>query len=443
MTVPADRPTHPWTRRGLLKAAAATPFIAGLPMASGAGYWAAGSDRLRVGLVGCGGRGTGAALQALNADPGAVLVAVGDVFADRVKTGLDAITEELGDRAADKLDVPESRRFVGFDAYKHVLAQDIDVILLCGYPNSRPEQLRAAVDAGKHIFAEKPVAVDAAGIRSVIESSQLASSKGLSLLVGFCWRHCNGMRIAFDKILSGGVGKITAAYTNYLGGTLNKRPRKPEWSDLEFQMRNWWHFTWISGDHIVEQAVHSVDRLAWAMGDRPPLRATALGGRAARSGPEHGNVYDHFSVVYDYDHGVKGYHNCRQIDGTPADNSDYIHGTAGSAFVNGWQPAYRIQGHDGSLTWEHKADKSEIAGMYQNEHDLLFKAIRDGKPYNDGVRSAQSCLMAIMGRMAAYTGQTVTWDQALNSKEDLQPKRVEWGPFPTPEIAVPGKTPLI
>ncbi|MBL8762023.1 MAG: Gfo/Idh/MocA family oxidoreductase, partial [Phycisphaerae bacterium] len=237
---------------------------------------AAGSDTMKIGLIGCGGRGTGAATQALAADKGLVLWSMGDVFKDRLDSAHKNITDWIGDAeqhpkgrtiTKEQLNVGDDRRFTGFDSYQRVIDSGIDAVLLTSYPCFRPAHLHAAIKAGKHVFAEKPIAVDAPGYRAFCAAGEEAKSKNLGVLIGFCWRHHPGMKEAFDKILSGSIGDVNSAYTTYLTGTLGKRPRQPEWSDVEFQMRNWWHFTWISGDHIVEQAVHSIDRLAWAMGD--------------------------------------------------------------------------------------------------------------------------------------------------------------------------------
>ncbi len=426
------------TRRAFVKTAAAAS-AAGLvvPSALAARAYAGGSDRLRIGVIGCGGRGTGAAVQALHADPGCVLVSMGDVFADRLTASIAGITEEMGDAASKQIDVPGSRRFLGFDCHQRVIDSGVDVVLLTSYPQFRPGHLKAAVEAKKHVFAEKPLGVDGPGVRSVLASAAIAKANNTALLVGFCWRYNQGMRATFDKINGGGIGRVITAHTTYHTSTLTKRPRQPEWSDMEFQLRNWWHFTWVSGDHIVEQAVHSIDRLAWAMNDRTPTKCICLGGRAARTGPESGNVYDHFAAVYEYADGSRAFHTTRQIDGTPSDNSDYVYGSDGAATINGWVPTYQLRDPDGKEKWKFDG---EVTDMYQNEHDELFKSIRAGAPINDAQRGANSSLMAIMARMAAYTGQTVTWEQALNSQEDLSPPSYAFGPLPTPEIAVPGKT---
>lgn len=419
------------------------------PASSTAGSGKPNSSHLRIGIIGIGGRGTGAALQAIRADKNCTLVAVGDVFQDRVDSGLANVINELGedpaygpDEAKKRIQVPRERQFTGFDCHHKVIESGVDVVLLTSYPSFRPAHLKAAIDAGKHVFAEKPLAVDGPGMRTVYECGEKARRENLALLVGFCWRFNHGMREAFDRVHAGEIGGVVTVHTNYHTGTLSKRPRKPEWSDFEFQMRNWWHFTWLSGDHIVEQAIHSVDRMAWALNDRKPTKVTCLGGRAARSGPEHGNVYDHFSAIYEYDDGSRAFHTCRQIDGCPSDNSDYIYGEKGSMTVNGWAPSYVQRDRAGKEVWK-GSRQSETGKMYQTEHDDLFASIRAGTPINDCERGANSTLMAIMARMAAYTGQTVTWDQALNSKEDLSPPKFEFGPLPMPEVAVPGKSKLV
>ncbi|MGD9690933.1 MAG: Gfo/Idh/MocA family protein [Phycisphaerales bacterium] len=448
MNAPTTRHDSALSRRAVLKTSAAM-----LAAPAFAGAAARPAPVLRIGLVGCGGRGTGAAVQALRADPHTRLVAMGDVFGDRLEQSLSAIKGEFESDAAARIDVPAERRFLGFDAYERVIDAGVDVVLLTSYPCFRPEHLHAAVRAGKHVFAEKPVAVDATGIRSCLESAAIAERNNTALLVGFCWRFHPGMREAFAKLHAGTIGDVVSAYTNYHAGTLAKHPRKPDWSDLEFQMRNWWHFTWISGDHIVEQSVHSVDRLAWAMRDVMPARVTCLGGRAARSGPEHGNVFDHFSAVYEYADGRRAFHSAAQIDGIPGDNKDYLFCSRGLGTIDSWGARFPFTalpaaGEKPAMIWDGKGDAADSAQMYQVEHNELFASIRaaetGGKAFNNGVAAAHSCLMAIMARMAAYTGKSVSWDQALNSPENLVPpsNALKFGPMPAPEVAVPGRTRL-
>ncbi|MFQ5655348.1 MAG: Gfo/Idh/MocA family protein [Planctomycetota bacterium] len=393
-------------------------------------------EPIRIGLIGCGGRGTGAALNALSADKGVTLTALADVFADRLESCLANLKEE-GDE--EQIQVGESHRFLGFDAYRKLLESGVDGVLLATPPAFRPEHLRAAVAAGKHVFCEKPMAVDAPGVRSVLESAARAREKGISLVSGFCWRYSAAERATIKKLHDGALGAIRAVYTTYNTGPLGTHPRKPEWSDMEWQLRNWQHFAWLSGDHIVEQACHSIDKMAWAMRGELPERATAVGGRQARSGPESGHIYDHFGVTYEFPSGARGFHMCRQIDNCAHDNSDYIMGEKGICDINGWAPRHRITGES---PWLYE-DEGEENDMYQQEHDELFASIRSGEPINVGEWMAHSTLMAIMGRMAAYTGQTITWEQALASEESLAPATLEWGDLPVPAIAIPGKTKLL
>ncbi|NUQ69048.1 MAG: Gfo/Idh/MocA family oxidoreductase [Phycisphaerales bacterium] len=421
-------------RREFVKAAAVASVLPSIAR----GAHARGSDTLKIGLIGCGGRGTGAASQALRADPGNVLWAMGDMFDDRLTSCHERLTDVFKD-APGRIDVAPERRFLGFDAHQRVIDAGVDVVLLTSYPHFRPSHLEAAVHAGKHVFCEKPMGVDAPGLVRVRAASELAREKGLTLVSGFCWRYANAERAAFAKLHEGVIGDVLSVHTTYHTSTLTKRPRRPEWSDMEFQLRNWWHFTWLSGDHIVEQACHSIDRLAWAMNDKTPARCVAIGGRAARTGEESGNSFDHFGVVYEYDDRRRAFHTCTQIDRTPSDNSDYITGSSGTGEINGWKPIHAFRDRTGKVIWSYEGPSRD---MYQNEHDVLFASIRAGEARNDGPWMCNSTMMALMGRMAAYTGQTITWDQAWASVEDLSPPAYEMGPLAYPALAVPGQTPF-
>ena len=333
----------------------------------------------------------------------------------------------------EKVAVEEEHCFVGFDAYQRVIDSGVDVVLLATPPHFRPAHLRAAVEAGKHAFCEKPVAVDAPGVRSVLASAELAESQGLSIVSGFCWRYDYGVRETMKRVLDGEIGEIVAIQENYNTGSLWMHPRQPEWSDMEWQLRNWLYFTWLSGDHNVEQHVHSLDKAAWAMRDEPPVRATGLGGRQVRTASEYGHVFDHHAVVYEYANGTRAFAFCRQQDGCSNDVDDYIMGTKGQAVVL----KNRITGpHE----WRFRGEKNN---MYQTEHDELFASIRSGQPINDGVPMARSTMMAILGRMATYTGQTISWEQAFNSQETLGPATYEWGSLEVPAVAMPGRTPFV
>ncbi|MFO0841238.1 MAG: Gfo/Idh/MocA family oxidoreductase [Gemmataceae bacterium] len=393
---------------------------------------AAGSDILKVGLIGCGGRGTGAATQALNADPNVKLVAMGDMFPDRLKSSLNQLRGEVG----EKVDVKPEACFAGWDAYKKVLDAGIDVVLLTTPPGFRPLHLKAAVEAGKHVFCEKPMAVDAPGVRSVIETCREARRKNLAVVAGFCYRYEKAKRETMKRVHQGEVGDIVALQCTYNAGALWNRPRQPGWDDMTAQLRNWPYYTWLSGDHIVEQACHSIDKMAWAMRDEPPAKANGTGGRQSRIEEEFGHIFDHHVVVYEWKSGIKLFHACRQQKGCKNDVSDYVMGTLGTADVM----RHRISG---KREWAHRKVKGDRAeDMYQNEHDELFASLRKGSPINDGDWMAQSTLMAIMGRMSTYTGKEITWEMAMNSKEDLTPK-YEFGTLPTPPVARPGITKFI
>ncbi len=413
------------TRREFVRTTAVTTgALLGAPFVH-----AAGSDTIRVGLIGCGGRGTGAAMQALDADPGVELVAMGDMFDDRLVSSL----ERLQGHARPRVLVPAEARFTGFDAYRGVIGRDVDVVILATPPHFRPAHLRAAVDAGKHVFCEKPVAVDATGVRSVLETAESARGKGLSLVSGFCWRYSSAERATYALVQQGAIGDVVSVHTTYHASPIGTHPRREGWSDMEWQLRNWWHFRWLSGDHIVEQACHSIDKINWAMNGVMPVRASAVGGRLMREGPESGNVYDHFAVIYEYDNGARCFHTCRQMPGCDYDNTDYVMGTSGTCYVNGWAPTHVIKGE---RPWAYEGERPN---MYQVEHDELFASIRSAAPINDGVWMTESTMMAILGRMAAYSGRTVTWEDAVNAAEDWTPQTYGLGQIDVAPVAVPGQ----
>jgi predicted dehydrogenase len=390
-------------------------------------------DTIKVGLIGCGGRGTGAAFQATMADDNVVLTAMGDLFRDR----LDESYKNLMEENPDKIRVEEDQKFVGFDAYKKVLASDVDVVLLATPPNFRPGHLAAAIEAGKHVFCEKPVAVDAPGIRSVIETAKKAKDKGLALMSGFCWRHDVPKIDTYNRILDGAIGNVHTIYNTYNTGALWFRDRQPDWSELEFKMRNWLYYNWMSGDHIVEQAIHSIDLMSWAMGDELPVSVTGTGGRQSRTEEQYGNVYDHFAIVYEYSDGRRGFHFSRQQKDTSRAYGIDMNGDQGRCSIDVFRK-HQILNKDGEWVWD-----GEKSNMYQNEHNTLFASIRAGKPFNDGVQMAHSTMLAIWGRMAAYTGQTITWEEALNSDEKLGPDLNEYSwelEWPMADVAQPGIT---
>ncbi|MBL8859200.1 MAG: Gfo/Idh/MocA family oxidoreductase [Planctomycetes bacterium] len=428
--------THaPLDRRSLLKASAAT--AAGALIVSRLSAQGAGTtkklDPIRVGLVGCGGRGTGAAMNALEADAGVVITALGDCLADR----LEISHKHLVESHPERVKVDADKRFVGFDAIDRVLATDIDVVLLATPPHWRPAQIEAAVKAGKHVFAEKPMAVDAPGVRAIIESCKRAEQKKLSVVSGFCWRSSKPERATYQKIHEGAIGAVRTVYATYNSSPLTPVARKPEWSEMEYQIRNWYHYLWLGGDHLVEQACHSVDKINWAMNNEAPLRCWAVGGRAQRLDTEPGNIFDHFSVTYEYSGDRRGYLMARQWDNCPSDNSDWVYGEKGIARINGWGPEHWIRGEN---NWRYDAPAESAGDMYVHEHEEFFAGIRSGKHRNDSAWMNQSTLMAIMGRMAAYTGQAVTWEQALASVERLGPDVYAMGDVTTSAVPRPGHT---
>ena len=387
---------------------------------------AAGSDVLKVGLIGCGGRGTGAITNALAADPNLKLAALGDTFGDQVDQTLKIVASGP---QKDKVNAEEVHKFTGFDNYKGVI-DTCDVVCLATPPHFRPAHLAYAVEKGKHVFCEKPVAVDGPGVRSVLDSCRIAKEKGLSIVSGLCWRYHYSIKETLQQVHDGAIGEIRAMQCSYLTQGLWKKARREGWSDMEYQVRNWLYFTWLSGDHNTEQHIHSIDKGAWAMHDEPPVSCSGVGGRQTRTGAEYGHIYDHFDVVYEYKNGVKLFSRCRQQDGCEPDVSDHLFGSKGTAHI----VSHRVK-IEGEKNWTYKGPSCD---MYQTEHDELFKSIRDEKPINNGDYMSRSTLMAIMGRMSAYTGKTVTWDQALNSPERLGPTTYEWGPVPTPPVAMPG-----
>ncbi len=416
------------TRREFLKGS--TALVGATAVSTGMAVplvHAAGSSTIKIGLVGCGGRGTGAAGQALTADSGVRLVAMADAFADRLDDSLSELKSSSA--TGGRVDVPKDRQYTGFDGYKQVIDQ-VDLVILTTPPHFRPLHLSYAVEKGIHAFVEKPMAVDGPGLRKYLQACKEAKSKGLSLVNGFCWRYDAPRRETMKQVFDGKIGDIVAIETTYNShGVWEPRKTRSECSsDMEYQMRNWYYYAWLSGDHIVEQAVHGIDTMGWVMGDKPPIKCWGVGGRQSRTDPKYGNIYDHFSVVYEYPNNVRGYHTCRHWVKTDARVKDFILGSKGTADVFG-------NAITGENKWRYRGPKSN---MYQVEHDEMFAAIRAGKPINNGEAAAQSTLLALMGRTAAYTGGVVTPEHILTSKDDMSPPRYEFGPLAMPPVPVPG-----
>lgn len=403
-----------------------------------AGVFAGGSDLLKVGLVGCGGRGTGAAEQALNADPGTELVAIGDVFEDATERTRRSLTRMFNKEGAiPRVTLTDDSCYSGFDNYLRVIEKS-DVVLLATSPHFRPQHLRAAIEADKHVFCEKPVAVDAPGVRSVLESSEMATAKGRALVSGLCWRYHPGKQATFEQIHGGLIGDIVSMQCSYMTGGVwdPRRTRDKCDSEMEYQIRNWYYYTWLSGDFNVEQHIHSLDKMMWAMKDEVPATISGSGGRQVRTDDKYGNIYDHFDIVYTWPNGVKAFARCRHWPNCENEVEDYIIGTKGRVNVM----SHKIEDHAGNLLWKYDGPDGD---MYQIEHNELFASIRSGQPINNGDYMCKSTMLAIAGRMAGYTGQRLTWDAVMNSKEDLSPRAYEWSDNPVPTVAIPGKTKFV
>jgi len=396
--------------------------------------YAAGSDTVRVGLIGCGGRGTHDTTKCLNSAKNVELVAMGDLFKDRI----DRSRRTLKGRLGEKIKVTQDTCFVGWDAYKKVLACDVDMVILTEPPHFRPGHLKAAIRAGKHVFMEKPVAVDPVGVRSVIASSELADRKRLTIVAGTQMRRISHLVEGIKSIHDGAVGELVGGQCVRIGGgmlTWGQKQRQQTWSDMEWHLRRWLFLTWLSGDFIVEMHVHNLDVMNWALGAHP-VQCIGMGGRQVRTAPEYGNVYDHFAVEYEYPNGVRIEYMGAQIDKVSDRNDQRLVGTKGRAYMDFGRLV--IEGrNEAEYAWDN-------VDPCIKQHADQIAAIREGKRLNEGKRIAESTMTSIMGRMSAYTGRALKWDWAMNaSKLDLSPPKYEFGDLPTRPVAIPGKTQLV
>ena len=420
-------------RRSFLKrSAAATAGLSAGLMGSTNFAYAAGSDVVRYGLIGCGGRGTGAARDCAKAAEGTELVAMGELFEDR----LDQSKEILKEVIPGSYRVTDETSFTGFDAYQKVIDSDVDLVLIAPPPGFHPMHLRAAVEAGKHVFVEKPAGVDPPGIASFVESGEIAKEKGLSLVTGTIYRRQPSFVEAVRRIHEGAIGEITSAQAYYLTGSIWLRERQAGMSDMEWQCRNWYYFDWLSGDHIVEQFVHNMDVHHWVFGELPE-RALATGGRLQRVDPSYGHIYDHFSVDFEYGNGAHMHAACRQMENTERLVSNRFVGTKGVAELN--PDGSEIRTHDGEVIFQ--KSKGEI-NPYVTEHADLVRSIREEEPLNEAEEIAGSTMMAILGRESAYTGQALTMEEVRASQLDLMPEAFAFGEMPVPPVPVPGQTSL-
>lgn len=408
---------------------------------------AAPDDPIRIGVIGCGGRGTGAVADALGASTDVKYPSAGyhteNIAADAKLTNKNVHVVALADVFPDRLNscreqlsklnmqIAQDHCFTGFDAAEKLLAlPDVNYVMLTTPPHFRPAHLLAAIKAGKHVFVEKPVAVDGAGVRLVLEAAELAAQKGLGIVAGTQRRHMHSYNETIKRIQDGAVGDILAARAYWNGGVIWVVEPQPGWSDMEWQLRNWNYFTWLSGDHIVEQHVHNLDVINWAMGTHP-VKALAMGGRQARPNRNYGHIYDHFAVEYEYPSGARMFSQCRQMNSCEGKVEEAVVGTKGTSNCKDW-----IRGHDKQLSYRFR-DKE--VNPYQQEHLDLMNSIRAGTPINEGKSVAESTLTGIMGRESAYLGRSVEWDEILNAKTRLGPSKYEMGPLPFPDVAMPGQ----
>jgi myo-inositol 2-dehydrogenase/D-chiro-inositol 1-dehydrogenase len=409
------------SRRGFLHGAATV--AAGASLLSGLNPVRAAhvssDETIRIGLIGCGGRGRGAADHAMNTSGPTKLVAAADAFEDNLGSAMNMLSRQHG----DKVDVPPERQFTGFDAYQKVLEQDIDLVILATPPGFRPLHFEAAVNAGKHVFMEKPVAVDAIGVRKVVEAARQAKEKNLAVAVGLQRRHEPLYIETMKRLHDGAIGRIVATRAYWNGDGVWVRPRKEGQTEMEYQMRNWYYFNWLCGDHIAEQHIHNLDVINWLMGG-PPTKAQGQGGRQVRTGKEYGEIYDHHFVEFTWEkEGDRSIllSQCRHIGNCWSSVSEYAHG------ANGWCNIGDGQIFDtkGNLVWEYPrtedGKRKNLHDGHQQEHHDLFASIRRGEIPNEGEYGAMSTMMSVLGRMATYSGREIGWEEAINSNLSISP----------------------
>jgi myo-inositol 2-dehydrogenase / D-chiro-inositol 1-dehydrogenase len=428
-------------RRSFVKSSALLAggvLLSQLPVEASA--YVAGNDILKVALIGCGGRGAGAASDALRTSENVKLVAMADAFKDRLDSTLETLKKKYPDKG--QIDVPEDHKFVGFEGYKQAIAL-ADVVILATPPGFRPMQFEEAVNQGKHIFMEKPVATDAPGVRRVLEAAKIAKQKKLNVVVGLQRHYEILYREMMKRIHDGAIGEIVAAQAYWNNPGVWVYNRKPGETEMEYQMRNWYYFNWLCGDHIVEQHIHNIDVINWAKKSYP-VKAQGMGGRQVRVGKEYGEIFDHHYVEFEYADGSIMNSQCRHQHGTMSKVAESLQGTKGRANSSGLMTDLK-----GKEIWRHRGKNDP--SPYHQEHVELFDAIRNGKVINDAENGAYSTMTAIMGRMATYSGQVVSWEDALNSNIDLMPERLAWNanPRPMPDangfyaIATPGVTKVV
>lgn len=418
------------SRRDFLKASALLGVAAVGPLSAARGAHAAGSDLMRVALVGAGGRGAGAALNILSTKANVKLVAVADAFEERIATTLKNLTA----RVKDRVDVPKERQFVGLDGYQKAIDSGADLVLLCTPPGFRPAQFEAAVKAGKNIFMEKPLATDSPGLRRILAANETAKQKKLAVAVGHHLRHEVKHQEVVKRIHDGAIGQLMYTRVYFNMGGIWSRTRKPEQSEMQYQVNNWYHFMWLSGDHIVEQHVHDIDVGNW-MKQAHPIRAQGLGGRQVRFQPGIGEIFDHHAVEFEYADGSRMFSYCRQIPGCWDSFSQHAHGTKGHASIQGHGNSELCVDGQEPLKFKRGGDGHQI------EMDDLVAALQAGQAYNEVGWAADSTMTAILGRMATYSGKMVEWDTAMNSQLDLAPASLSWDAPPKTKAGADGVYP--
>jgi myo-inositol 2-dehydrogenase/D-chiro-inositol 1-dehydrogenase len=377
---------------------------------------AGGSETLKIGLIGCGGRGAGAVSDAFEADPGTVLIAMTDVFEDRLQTARKLLKEKYPDRVK----VDDDHCFVGFDGYQKVIDSGVDVVLIACASKFHPKYMQAAIAAGKHVFVEKPHATELPDLAIVEQACKEAEAKGLSVVSGLCWRYHAGVQETIKRVQDGAIGEIVAIQETYMRSPYRLIEFEEGLSEIAYQYRNWYHFVWLSGDDIAQSLIHSMDKGSWVLGDIPPVWAYGVGGRAASFGRVYGDCYDHFSIVFEYPNGVRMYAVGRAINNCYNEVSDIFYGTEGKCDLL----KHRIEG---KVNWQYQGPKSN---MYVAEHQALFGAIRSGKPVNNGHYMILSTRLALMGQLAAYSGRQITWEEVLNCQYRHGPAEADFNTEP-------------
>jgi myo-inositol 2-dehydrogenase / D-chiro-inositol 1-dehydrogenase len=416
------------SRRDFLKTSTAAALSAGLasqlvlPRA-----FASGDDTIKLGLVGCGGRGRGAAEQALRTSGNVKLVALGDVFEDHLNSAHEGLANTFKNQAG-RVDVPPEKRFVGFNAYQKVIDSGIDLVILASPPGFRPIHFAEAVTAGKHVFMEKPVAVDVPGVRLVLEAVKESKKRNLKVGVGLQRHHQPPYLEALKRLRDGELGDIIAmrCYWNQAGVWDPRKTREEVSGEMEYQMRNWYYYTWLSGDHICEQHIHNLDVCNWWK-DSYPIRAEGMGGRQVRTDKKFGEIFDHHAVEFEYDDGTRLFSYCRHQPNTWNSVSEHLHGTKGELHCDGRNASIVPRGADGKSAWKYPGPHPD---PYQVEHDDLFAAIRNNTPYNEGENGARSTMTAILGRLATYSGKVIELKDAMASDVNLLPEKFTWDAMP-------------